>query len=223
LKFTKVKLDLPAIYDKKILNEAVSKLEKNGFRKSEYIQDEETILVTEKDMLLPHSEMTQVRYGLNRADIIIKNNPSSEDINEMYQIYLIAARRLDIEPKTKAVFHKLCENGLVALAYEKNTKKMEGFLLNYFVTTKLNDVIDHDGDKLLIAMFTGLTDEGRKLKLGRAIYYQLFRTAFDEYSVDAIDFHGASRAKGRSYMSFKESFSKRFVSFPGSYTITKYL
>lgn len=224
LKFTKIKIDLPLIYNSKRSDEVTKKMEKAGFKKAPYIQDEETILVLADDMnKLPHSEMNQVRYGLNRADIVIKDSVSGEEINDMYEIYLIATKRLEIEPKAKSVFEKLSKNGLVSLAYDKQTNKMEGFLLGYLIETDLSDINGDTKGKLLDLMFTGLTDKGRELKLGRAIYYELFRVAFDKYGVSVADFHGASRSKGRSYMGFKESFSKRFISLPGSFVYLKLL
>ncbi len=222
LKFTKVKIDLPAIYNSKTSKQIVSSLKSAGFKSSKYIQDEETLLVTPDDMHLPHSEMNQVRYGLNRADIIIKDKLTDEEIDQMYKIYLIAAKRLEIVPKKISIFKKLSENSLTALAYDKEKNEMQGFLLNYFTKTDLSEITGKKDDKLLLLMYTGLTDKGRDLRLGRAIYYELFKSAFEEYGVKVADFHGASRSKGRSYMGFKQSFSKRFLSLPGSFEKTRF-
>jgi hypothetical protein len=216
-KFTKVKIDLPTIYESKKVKEVTKKLKLAGFKKTKYIQDEETLIVTPEDLNLPHSEMTQVRYGLKRADIVIKNNITDEELDASYKVYKVATKRLGVQPKDKSVFRKLSENCQIVLAYEKDTKNLEGFLLNYFVKTELTEISNKSDGKLMLAMYTGLTDKGRDLRLGRAIYYESFRTAFDNKEADVIDFHGASRSKGRSYMGFKLSFSKRFISLPGSF------
>ncbi len=222
-RFTKVKIDLPAIYDKKTKKEIISKIKTAGFQPSNYLQDEETILVTKDDLNhLPHSEMTQIRYGLKRADIVVKDNLSLTELDQIYKIYLIATERLGIKAKNKSVFKRMSDNCLVAIAYDKQTGQPEGFLFNYLVKTDLTDLTGSKNKNLLLLMYTGLTDQGRKLKLGRAIYYELFRIAFEKYQVNIADFHGASRSKGRSYMSFKLSFSKRFLKLPGSFSRTRF-
>lgn len=222
-RFTKVKIDLPAIYSPKRSAQVIKKLILAGFKKSNYIQDEETIIVVNDDLVkMPHSEMNQVRYGLKRADIIVKDSVTEEDIDQIYEIYLVAAKRLEIKPKPKNVFNKMSEKCLVSLAYDKESGKLEGFLFNYLIKTDLSEITNKPSRLLLSLILTGLTDRGRELRLGRAIYYELFKIAFEKYNVDVADFHGASRSKGRSYMGFKESFSKRFISLPGSFTRTKY-
>jgi hypothetical protein len=222
LRFTKVKIDLPMIYNSKKAAEVVKKVKAAGFKSDTYIQDEETLVVTKDDMNLKHSEMNQIRNGLKKADIIIKKTISDEELDQLYKIYLIAAERLQIVPKDKFVFKLLSTDGLTALAYDKETSKLEGFLLNCFTQTDLSEITKKGDTSLLLLMFTGLTDRGRDLQLGRAIYYELFRYAFEKTDVNVIDFHGASRSKGRSYMGFKTSFSKRFLSLPGSFVRTRF-
>ncbi len=220
-RFTKVKIDLPAIYDPKIKNQVVAKLKTAGFKPTNYLQDEETILVTPPDLNLPQSEMCQVRAGLKKADIVIKDSLSPKELDQIYEIYLVATNRLGVIPKAKAVFKRISESCLSVIAYDKQTKQPEGFLLNYLTEANLKSITKNNNKKLLLLMYTGLTDKGRELKLGRAIYYELFREAFEKYNVAVCDFHGASRSKGRSYMSFKLSFSERFLSLPGSFTRTR--
>lgn len=218
LKFTKVKIDLPIIYQQNKIKEIIKKFKIAGFKKAKYIQDEETLLVTPEDLHLPHSEMNQVRYGLKRTNIVIKNELTDDEINQIYQVYLIAAKRLEIVPKDIAIFKKLSEKCQAVLAYNPETNKLDGFLLNYLVETDLSGITGKKGDdKLMISMYTGLTDEGRDRRIGRAIYYESYTSAFEKMGVNVADFHGASRTKGRSYMGFKLSFSKRFLSLPGSF------
>jgi hypothetical protein len=218
LRFTKVKIDLPMIYNSKKAKQVTDKIKAAGFSAGTYVQDEETLVVTKEDMNLKHSEMNQIRNGLKKADIIVKNSLSDQELDELYAIYLIAAKRLQITPKNKSVFQLLSADGLTALAYDKDTGKLEGFLLNSYMQTDLSEITKKGDTSLLLLMFTGLTDKGRELQLGRAIYYELFRYVFENTDVNVIDFHGASRSKGRSYMGFKTSFSKRFLSLPGSFT-----
>lgn len=223
LRFTKVKLDLPMIYNRQHATHVTDKVIAAGFTAGTYIQDEETLVVTKDDMNLKHSEMNQIRNGLKKADIIIKETLSDQELDDVYAIYMIAANRLQITPKSKAVFKLLSADGLTALSYDKTTEKLEGFLLNSYAQADLSDITNTGDTSLLLLMFTGLTDTGRDLQLGRAIYYELFRYVFENTDVNVIDFHGASRSKGRSYMGFKTSFSKRFVSLPGSFTHIRFL
>jgi hypothetical protein len=218
LRLTKVKIDFPSVYNSKKAAQLVGKVTTAGFTPSTYIQDEETLVVVKDDMSLKHSEMNQIRNGLKKADIIIKTALTDIELDQIYAIYLIAARRLDIIAKHISVFKLLADGGLTALAYDKQTNKLEGFLLNCYHQTDLSEITKNGDTSLLLLMFTGLTDKGRELQLGRAIYYELFLYAFEHTDTNVIDFHGASRSKGRSYMGFKTSFSKRFISLPGSFT-----
>lgn len=223
LKFTKVKIDLPMIYNSKKADQVVRKLKTAGFAPSTYIQDNETLVVTKENMNLKQSEMNQIRNGLKRADIVVKDSLTAQELTELYAIYLIAAKRLQITAKDKVAFETLAaKDSLTALAYDKETNKLEGFLLNSFIETDLSEITTKGDTSLLVLMYTGLTDRGRELQLGRAIYYELFRYAFENKNVNVIDFHGASRSKGRSYMGFKTSFSKRFLSLPGSFSHTRF-
>jgi hypothetical protein len=222
-RFTKVKIDLPSVYNAKKTAQLMRKMIAAGFTSSTYIQDEETLVVVKDDMNLKHSEMNQIRNGLKKANIIVKTSLSNDELDQVYAIYLIAAKRLEIIAKDKSVFKLLADGGLTALAYDKETSKLEGFLLNCYHKTDLSDITKVGDTSLLLLMFTGLTDKGRELQLGRAIYYELFRYAFEHTDTNVIDFHGASRSKGRSYMGFKTSFSKRFISLPGSFTRVRFL
>ena len=218
-KFTKTRVDLPVVYEPRRREAIISKMSTAGFKKSDYIfQDDETLLVIASDLNLSGEKMKRVRYGLNRADVFIKNSLTDQEIDDIYKIYLISVERIGVDPKDKSVFKKLAENCLVSLAYDKESKKLEGYLLCYFVKSDLSDIVGKSEGTSLLAMFTGLTDKGRDYKLGHAIHYELFREAFEKYGVDLIDFHGASRKKGRSYIEFKQVFGDRFMALPGSFT-----
>jgi lipid II:glycine glycyltransferase (peptidoglycan interpeptide bridge formation enzyme) len=98
----------------------------------------------------------------------------------------------------------MSESSLVSLCYKNNN--LIGFVFGYVF------------NKILMIMFTAQSNEGRELRIGHAMHYDLFEKAFNEYNIDLIDFHGASRTKDRSYTSFKQEFSSNFVSLPGSFT-----
>ncbi len=220
--FTKVKIDLPAVYETKRSAEITEKLRLAGFKKSDYIQDDETLLVTSDDLLkMQGSDMKRVRYGSKRSNIVVKDSITDKEIGSVYKVYLLAMERLGVKPKNKATFERLSENCLVSLAYSKDSGELDGFLFGYRIETDLSDIVDKYGNSLLLLVMTGLTDSGRAIKLGHAMHYELFKDAFEKYGVDVIDFHGASRKKGRSYVDFKTVFSERFISLPGSFTRTR--
>lgn len=221
-RFSKIKIDLPNIYDKAIKLSIINKLKKAGFKKSKYIQDEETIIVKNEDLSLPHKEMYWVRYSLKRADLVVKDKLNDKEIDQIYDIYKVAISRLGAEVKDKSIFKKLSESCLAVIAYDKKTNQPEGYILGYLTKANLKDITKSDNQNLLLVMYTGLTDQGRKLKLGRAMHYQLFKSAFEDHGVSICDFHGASRSHDRSYLEFKLSFSKRFLSLPGSFTRTRF-
>jgi hypothetical protein len=222
-KFNKIKIDLPIIYNKNLSNEIVDKLQRAGFRKTEYIQDEETLLVLPSDMQLDSSKMNKVRYGINRANIIITSSLSDKEIDQIYDVYLQAINRLGAKPKNKDIFKKMSNNCLASLAYDKDNGELLGYVFGYFTENDISDFVNKKDGKVMLVMFTGLTDKGRDYRLGHAIHYELFKKAFDDYSVDLIDFHGASRKKGRSYVDFKMTFGDRFFSLPGSFELTRFL
>lgn len=219
LRFTKIKLDLPMIYSKANESEILRKITAAGFKKSEYVhQDEETIIVLPEDLeAMSGSEMKRIRKSLRGCDMIIKDLLSDDELNEIYDIYKIATERLGVKPKDKSVFKKLSEKCLVALAYDKETKKLEGFQVSYVINTDLSKILNKTNGKVMLFMFTGLTDKGRDLRLGRAVHYELLKQGFDNFNIDASDLRGASRTKNRSYTEFKSCFSKRFVDMPGSF------
>lgn len=221
-RLTRVKIDLPMIYNPKQSLWVTKKLKENGFKKTNYVQDDETIIVINDDLLkMQGSDMKRVRYGLKRADVVIKNSITNKEIDSIYEVYLVAMARLGVKPKDKTVFEKLSENCLVSLAYGKDSKKLDGFLLGYLINTDLSSIVGGSAENLLLLILTGLTDKGREAKLGHAMHYELFKSAFEKYDVDVVDFHGASRKKGRSYVDFKTIFSKRFISLSGSFTRTR--
>jgi len=218
-KFTKITIDLPAIYNQKRIQEVVNKLKEHGYKKKPYIyQDEETIILLKEHFRLKSERMNKVRYGYKFSNIVIKNQLKNDEIDKIYKIYLIAIKRLGFPPKNKDMFKKLSENCLVSLAYSKETNELEGYTFGYILNSDKADFFDKEKIKILYVMFTGLTDYGRDKKLGHAMHYELFNYAFNNYDVDIIDFHGGSRTKNRSYVSFKQEFSNQFYSLPGSFT-----
>ena len=217
LKFTKVKIDLPAIYSSKILKNTQNALAQAGFKKSSYIQDEETLLVLPDDLNLKGKEMKKVRRGHEMAEIITKTSLTTGELDQIYKIYLDTAKNLSFKPKDKSTFEKVMENGLVTIAVDKQTKQIEGFLLNSIIDTELPDYAPKTTGKAMVLVYTGLSEVGRDHQLGHVIHYESFKTAFEKYHVDIADFHGASRTKNRTYIRFKTCFSERFFELPGSF------
>ena len=221
-KFTKIIIDLPMIYDKQIIKEIVQKLESHGFKKNPYIhQDEETVIILKNEFNLNSKQMNKIRHGYKFINITVKEGLTSEEIDEIYKIYLLSSEKIGFIPKNKDVFIMLCENCLVSLGYNKKNKKIEGYVFGYIMNND-QTIVKGGVKKILLVVFTGLTGYGRDNKLGYALHYDLFNEAFKNYNIDMIDFHGASRTKNRNYLSFKQSWTGKFYSLPGSFVKTFY-
>ncbi len=220
-RFTKVTIDLPMIYCRRMKKDIVDTLLKNGYKKNPYIhQDEETIIFKKEEFIVRSKLMNKVRYGKKRSEFVVKRNLSQAELKEIYKIYLFASRRIGFKPKKIAVFEKLSENSIAILAFSKGGS-MQGFVIGYLFDAYACDFYNKDASKILLIMFTAENEIGRKNKIGHMMHYYLFKEAFEKYGVDIIDFHGASRTKNRTYVSFKSEFSKNFYSLPGSFTKTK--
>ncbi|MCX6721470.1 MAG: hypothetical protein NT026_02625 [Candidatus Staskawiczbacteria bacterium] len=209
LRLAKIKIDLPMIYDKEIIEETTEGLHKRGFKKVPYLlQDEETLLVFKNDLKLDNKKRNIINHGYKFVDIVVKDKLSQKEIDNIYQIYLGSGKRIGFSPKSKDLFLKFAENCLVSLAFEKETHTLEGYVFGYLI----------NNGKILLNMFTGTNDAGREHKIGHAMHYELFKTSFEKYGVDFVDLRGASRTKNRAYIHFKRDFSHNFYSLPGSFT-----
>ncbi len=214
LKMTKIKIDLPFIASDNDRKYVAETLEKSGFKRSEYIQDDETNLVYRDSPGLNSRNMRYVRQGLRSYDIEVTKELTDEEFKAVHDVYAYSANQIGFTPKSLEAFKSLREGMRVAVARSKSTGAIDGFLLGYLVET-----VDNSGApyKILQLIFTGLNERGKNSKLGFALHNALFDYAFVQDTVHAIDFHGASRSKGRSYVGFKTMFGGEFVALPGSF------
>jgi len=97
------------------------------------------------------------------------------------------------------------------------TAELEGYAFGFFLDYGKTDFSEKNTNKILLNMFTGESNKGREHKIGHAVHYELFKTAFEKYGADLIDLRGASRTKKRSYIHFKHDFSDDFYNLPGSF------
>jgi len=222
-RLAKITIDLPAVYSQKRIKEIYSLLKKHKYKRIPYIhQDEETILLFKNTFRLKSKKMIKVRYGHKFCNIAVKKELNDKDIDDIYKIYLGSAKRIGFPPKEKTAFKKLSQKCLVSLAYGKTTNVIEGYVFGYLCDFNEVNLIQKENIKVLFVMFTGLNNEGRKHRLGHSIHYELFNTAFQNYGIDIIDFHGASRTKNRSYVAFKREWGGEFYSLPGSFQKVKF-
>ncbi|MEI8143313.1 MAG: hypothetical protein WCG48_01695 [Candidatus Berkelbacteria bacterium] len=223
-KMTKVYIDLPLILDPKILKEVTKELQQRGYKhhRSEVL-DGETILV-EKDKYCPNSRSARyIRRGIENFRIEIKSEIAKDEIRVMHELYLSNNTEIrDFNPKPLAAFTKIASHGVTAIAYDKITNKIEGFLMGY-IDEIATDFKNNVNKKILYLMFTAATDIGREQKIGFALHGRLFDEAFNNLGVDLVDFLGADRAMNRKYTEFKMKWGGEFVSFPGSYQKTFWL
>lgn len=213
----KIIIDLPMIYCKKRKEEIIKILADNGYKKVPYVyQDEETILFKKEEFGAKSQLMNKVRHGCKKCKIVVKNNLTENEFKEIYDIYLNSSKKIGFKPKNISIFKKMSESCVVSLAYSED-RRIQGFVFGYLFDICAKDFYNKDTSKILLVMFTAQTDWARENRIGHAMHYNLFKKSFEEYNVDIIDFHGASRTKKRTYLSFKCEFSKNFYSLPGSF------
>jgi len=219
-KRTKLIIDLPIIYDAKIKKEVIEQLVSNGFRKREYIQDDETLVLNRQNYTLKSHHLNKVHYGERFFDIKITDKLTDEELNRIYEIYLISSKRIDFKPKSIDIFKVMMGDSLSALAISKDTKLVEGFVFCYyhdFFTKGLTILTDKEMANILLVMFTAASDYGRDKRVGYVMHKVLFDYAFADEKTDLIDFHGASRKQGKIYVDFKQSFGGEFLPLGGSF------
>lgn len=205
----KITIDLPMIYSEETREEAINLLKEKGFKQIPYFhQDEETIIINKHDFKINTKLRNKINHGHNVSKIIVKEKLNEEELNELYNVYLISSKRINFVPKSIDIFKKMSESSLVSLCYKDN--ELIGFVFGY--------IYNLNSKRILMIMFTAQSNEGRNSRIGHAMHYDLFEKAFNEYNIDLIDFHGASRTKNRPYTSFKQEFSSNFVALPGSFT-----
>ena len=217
-RLAKITIDLPMIYDSNIAKEIIGNLEKINYKKIPYFfQDEETLLLFKNKFKLDSQRMNSVNRGLKSVNVVVKDKLSSQEIDEIYKIYLFSGQRIGFIAKPKKVFSKFAETCLVSLALNKETNELEGYAFGFLMDCNKTNFSNKDNNKILLNMFTGTNTAGREHKIGHAIHYELFKIAFEKYNVDIVDLRGASRTKKRSYIHFKHDFSDDFYSLPGSF------
>lgn len=217
LKHVKIRLDLPILFDEKIISETTKALLDARFKKVPYeIQDEETILLYPGSYALEKKDRYYVRNCRKTVDIKIVDKVSEKELEEIYQIYVESAKRHHYNPKSIEVFKKLNENTLSAIAVNKENGAIEGFLLGYIYQAMQTG----ETKNILGIMFAGMTDYGKKVNIGYGLYFDLIENAFATKKADIIDMIGASRTKNRDYTNFKSKFSKEFTALPGSFIKT---
>jgi len=217
-RFRKYKVDLPLIIEPDLLNEVKEAFISCGFKQSDYIQDEETFLVTPDTFHLKSKYMRYVRNALKEYEITVQEDINEDQLESIYLVYLESADRIGFAPKTIDAFRRLQKNCLISLAINKNTHAIDGYVFGYKAKIGYKDP-----KVFLTIVFTGTKQEARKSQLGYPLHYELFKSAFENYHVDYIDFNGASRTNSRSYTEFKQCFGGNFINFAGSFEKTRLL
>jgi len=218
IKFGRITIDLPMIYCRERKDEVINILKDNRYKKIPYIhQDEETIIFSKDNFKVISKLRNKIKHGYNKSKIVIKKELTENEFKELYNIYLNSSKNIGFKPKKIDIFKKMSESCLVSLAFSKDNNMM-GFVFGYLFNVCARDFSEKDNSKILLIMFTAQTDLGKKNRIGHAMHYNLFEKSFQEYNIDVIDFHGASRTKKRPYVSFKKEFSSNFCQLPGSFT-----
>jgi hypothetical protein len=209
-KISKIKIDLPIMLDQDLIKDIIELLKNYGYHKAEYVQDEETLVVSPHNFSLSSRNMRYVRQGLKSYKIEIKTELNDLELTGIYKVYVHSANQIGFTPKPIEAFKRICENTITSIAYDISTNSIEGFLMGYCNANLIDGLV-------LQLIFTGLSAAARNNKVGFALHYELFQRSFDQFNIKMIDFHGASRNKNRSYTAFKENFGGEFVALPGSF------
>jgi len=209
-KLTKIIIDLPYIFDETMKEYIRDSFLKNGFKKRAYIQDKETILIHPNDFKLDKKDRYYVRYGTRSCEFTVKKAFEDREIQKIYDVYKESAIRINYKPRSISVFDRLSKQMLCSIAYNKVSKKIEGFVLGYLETI-------YPKQKVLYIVFAGTTKFGREAKVGYSLYFELLTKAFEENHVDVVEMLGASRTQNRAYTVFKDKFGGQFVQYPGSF------
>lgn len=217
--FFKVKIDLPLLLNSEVKNAVLALFKKFNFQESEYVQDEETILVSKENFNLNSRNERYVRQGMREFSIEIVQKISETDLKKCYEVYSIAAHDIGFAPKNFQSFVRINESSLSSIARDKVSNEICGFLLGF----KSSLIGEKRRVNVLKLIYTGINEKGKQGKLGFALHKKLFCEALENYSIDLIDFQGASRSKKRSYVGFKMNFGGEFVQLPGSFEKKRYL
>lgn len=214
----KVHIDLPLIVDSESAKTVSSLFRQYGFEKTDYIQDEETILIRKEDFKINSKIRNKVKKGLQSYDVIIKSHLDLNELNRIYEIYKNSSERIGFVPKSFEVFNVLNQNAVYSLAVNKETGLIEGFVTLIPFTLNQSGQNYHLGE----IVFTATTEEARNQRIGYALHNNLLENLFENDFVDIIDFKGVSRTKERDYVEFKTSFGGQFVDYGGSFVKKRY-
>ncbi|MBD3329474.1 hypothetical protein GF357_03205 [Candidatus Dojkabacteria bacterium] len=224
LKYTKTIIELPIILSEKIKNEVTSALEQAGFRKEPYkVQEKETLIIKKGEYKLKKKNRYYARKARKHYKIVLKKAEeiSEKDIQDAHKVHIDAADRIGYKKRTLEAFRKLAKNGVLALAYKKDSHEAAGYALSYIsqiaIDGDLADKFKKEKASFMQILFAGTMTDDDKLYPGYATYDDLIKAAFNKYNVDIIDLVGAGRERKFSYLVFKMKFSKDFVQLPGRY------
>lgn len=217
LKFGKIRVDLPLILDKEIMTKVQNKMTENGYKKVDYLfNDEITVLVRKENYALSKKSRQRVRSANKYLDFVLTDNPTDQQFEDAYNIYSQSADRISYKQKPIEALRILAKNGLLGLAYTKEKHEIVGFII-----ANISEILE-DGKmkKIAYIVFSGTNFEGRKRRVGYALHDILMTALFNERQVEIIDLIGASRKMGRTYVDFKMKFANELVLYPGSYLLT---
>lgn len=216
-KFSKIKIDLPLLLADGLKEYLHLKFKKLNFKKSEYIQDCETILINKNNEKIDNKE---VRYyekkALNKYTFEVLENISQDQINEIFAIYVQSAKYQNYTPKSKEVFLNMQSNSIVGIA-KNNNGGIDGFVWGYKYFLKKNVNLDNEYFSIVDTVFIGTNLDARNSYAGYGLHKKFFEYLLYKKNIDYINFEGASRNQNRKYLSFKKSFGGEFYPLGGSY------
>jgi hypothetical protein len=216
-RFSKIKVDLPLILDADLSNKFTNLLDKSAYKKNEYYQDNETILISKNNQKIDNKE---VRYYIRKAsaeyDFQVIEHPNLDKIDRLYKLYLESSKIQNFTPKSKNVFISMANDSYIGVALNKKTNEIDAFVwgLTYKISKNYSK---KEFFNILNTFLIGTNENARKFFCGYGTHNALFKYALEDLKVDFIDLQGASRTQNRKYLKFKNSFGGEFHTLAGSY------
>lgn len=213
-KFTLIKIDLYKILFEVAESKIIDLLKSRGFKKSNYRQEDKTVLIYKDDYSPNSRALKYVRSVERKYDIEIfsKDNIDQNSLQTCFDIYKSSCEQKEYAIKRSLAYFKdiiFNQSGYLAVAKDKESKKIEGFILSdvRMISYKSKKL------KLMYLIFTAMTEKGRENHVGFGFTHRMIEFGFNQEQVNLVDFLGF----GGSHGIFKTKFSSNDVVLSGSY------
>lgn len=212
LNFLKLKVDLPYIYEKKLEEKVIQNLKGSGFKQTEYLIDNQTILINNSTFNIEKKDRYYVKKSEGEFEFELRENFSKNELEEIYKIYLRSSSRQEYTPKKIKVFEGHLNSTFSVVA--KKDGVISGFILGERASIGFENI-----QEVLYNLYTGANETGLKNYVGYGMYNFWLTSAFEK-GIDIVNMYGSKQ--GSSYTTFKRKFVYKSeeistVKLPGSF------